>query len=208
MRETLERMYDWIIHRCFLPSLMFLYFLFLICSASFYAILHLLWYILTDGTMGFHSIFCWCSKEKLYFARVWFSRPTMVVIWGLQGPLALAGRPRSFANLVSQTPQASPEVVVLFRHLQIMDGEVFLQFSKEELHKTTEPFKFSIIMKFLWQRPSLDRIRGFIHRRWGQTCQLVVSAMWRPPHVFVRFSNEEDFLKAMSRESCDVVGVF
>lgn len=35
-------------------------------------------------------------------------------------------------------------------------------------------------------------------------CQPVVSAMRQPRHVFVRFSNEEDFLKAMSRESCDV----
>ncbi|KAF5442492.1 hypothetical protein F2P56_035144 [Juglans regia] len=30
--------------------------------------------------------------------------------------------------------------------------------------------------------------------------------MRRPRNVFVRFSNEEDFLKALSRESCDIEG--
>lgn len=32
----------------------------------------------------------------------------------------------------------------------------------------------------------------------------MVSTRRKPRHVFVRFSNEEDFLKALSKESCDV----
>lgn len=118
-----------------------------------------------------------------------------------------AGRPHSFADLVSQTPQAIPEVAFQFRHPKVVDGEVFVQFSKEELEKSAKPFRFAIVMKFLHQRPSLDRIRSFIHGRWGLMAQQVVSTMRRPSHVFVRSSNEEDFLKAMTRGSCDNDGV-
>lgn len=35
----------------------------------------------------------------------------------------------------------------------------------------------------------------------------MVSSIRKHMNVFVRFANEEDFLKDFSRESCDVVGV-
>jgi len=49
-------------------------------------------------------------------------------------------------------------------------------------------------MKFLKQRPSLDRIRAFINGRWGLVSQPVVSAMRKARNVFVRFALEADFI--------------
>ncbi|KAF5468656.1 hypothetical protein F2P56_012795 [Juglans regia] len=118
-----------------------------------------------------------------------------------------AGRVRSIAELVSKSPQGIPEVSAPFRKPKMLDGEVYVQFSKEEVEKSAEPFRFAIVLKCIRQRPSLDRIRVFIHERWGLSVQPMVSAMRRPRNVFVRFSIEEDFLKPFSRESCDVDGV-
>lgn len=97
-----------------------------------------------------------------------------------------------------------PEIAVPFRQPKIIDGEVCFMFSIEEVERTAEPFRFSMVLKFSRQRPSLDAVRAFICSRWGLP---VVSAMKRPRHVFVRMSSEGDFNKALSRESCDVNGI-
>ncbi|XP_042962358.1 uncharacterized protein LOC122296621 [Carya illinoinensis] len=125
----------------------------------------------------------------------------------VDGQPPMAGLPRSFADLVSIVPQPLPEVTVPFRQPKYVDGEVFFSFSSEELVKTAEPFRFSMVVKFLRQRPSLDSIRAFIRSHWGLSSLPVVSAMQRPRNIFIRMSNELDFLKALSRESCDIEGV-
>ncbi|KAF5459761.1 hypothetical protein F2P56_019681, partial [Juglans regia] len=102
---------------------------------------------------------------------------------------------------------ALPEVSIPFRPPKCVEGEFFVQFTKEELDRSAVPFRFSMVLEFLRQRPSLDRIRGFIHSRWGLTKQPVVSAMRKARNVFVRFSDEDDFLKSLSHESCDIEGV-
>jgi hypothetical protein len=88
-----------------------------------------------------------------------------------------------------------------------VDGEVCVQFSKDKIERSAAPFRFAMVMKFLKQRPSLDRIRAFINGRWGLVSQLVVSTMRKPRNVFVQFSLEADFIKAMSRESSKIDGV-
>ncbi|KAF5459760.1 hypothetical protein F2P56_019680, partial [Juglans regia] len=103
--------------------------------------------------------------------------------------------------------KALPEVSIPFRPPKCVEGEFFVQFTKEELDRSAVPFRFSMVLEFLRQRPSLDRIRGFIHSRWGLTKQPVVSAMRKARNVFVRFSDEDDFLKSLSHESCDIEGV-
>jgi len=88
-----------------------------------------------------------------------------------------------------------------------VDGEVYVQFSRDEIERTVAPFRFAMVMKFLKQRTSLNRIREFINGRWGLVTQPVVSAMRKPRNVFVQFSLEADFIKAMSRESSEIDGV-
>ncbi|KAG6691211.1 hypothetical protein I3842_10G054700 [Carya illinoinensis] len=80
-------------------------------------------------------------------------------------------------------------------------------FSLEEIQKSAKPFVFSLGLKFLGQRPSLDVIRAFVRNRWGLVAQPVISGMRKPRNVFLRFSKEEDFLKAFSREACDIEDV-
>ncbi|XP_042964662.1 uncharacterized protein LOC122298886 [Carya illinoinensis] len=123
------------------------------------------------------------------------------------GQPPMAGPSRSFAELVSSVPQPLPEVVVPFRQPKYIDGEPFFSFSAEEVAKTAEPFRFSMVVKFLRQRPSLDSIHAFIRNRWGLSSLPVVSAMQRPRNIFIRMSSESDLHKALSRESCDIDGI-
>ncbi|XP_035541522.1 uncharacterized protein LOC118344586 [Juglans regia] len=120
----------------------------------------------------------------------------------------MAAPARSFADLISATPQPLPEMEVSFRQPKIIDGELVFSFSTEEIAKLAQPFRYSIVLKFIRQRPSLDAVRSFIRTRWGLSSMPMVSAMQRPRNVFVRMANEMDFNKALSRESCEVNGVF
>ncbi|XP_035546258.1 uncharacterized protein LOC118348509 [Juglans regia] len=117
----------------------------------------------------------------------------------------VAGR-RTFADVFA-APQPLPEVEVVLRPPKIIEGEICFIFSAEETEATARPFRFSIVLKFLRQRPSLDSIRSFIRSRWGLSCCPVVSAMQNSRNVFIRMSKEEDFNKALSRESCEINGV-
>ncbi|XP_041017040.1 uncharacterized protein LOC121259500 [Juglans microcarpa x Juglans regia] len=126
----------------------------------------------------------------------------------VDGQPSMAGPPRSYTDLFSTAPQPLPEVVVPFRQPKYMEGEeVFFSFSSEEILKTSEPFRFSMVVKFLRQRPSLDCICAFIRSRWGLSSMPVVSAMQRPRNIFIRMTNETDLHKALSRESCNIEGV-
>ncbi|KAF5466244.1 hypothetical protein F2P56_016189 [Juglans regia] len=126
----------------------------------------------------------------------------------IAGSPPLAAPPRSFSDLVSAVPQPLPEMEVPFRYPKTIDGEMVFTFTAEEIEKTAQPFRYSIVLKFLRQRPSLDAVRSFIRSRWGLSNMPVISAMQRPRHVFVRMANEVDFCKALSRESCEINGVF
>ncbi|KAF5472547.1 hypothetical protein F2P56_009258 [Juglans regia] len=117
-----------------------------------------------------------------------------------------SGHP-SFAEMAVAAPQPLPEISVAHRVPKVMDGEIFFQFSKEEINRSAEPFRFSIVIKFLRQRPSLDAIRAFIANRWGLSSIPVVSSMKLPRNVFIRLATEADFVKVLSHESCEVNGV-
>lgn len=83
-------------------------------------------------------------------------------------------------------------------------GEVCVLFSKDEIVQSTFPFRFSLVLKFLRQHPSLDAVRAFIQSRWGLQTLPMVSLMLRPRNVFIRLTSEEDFVKAFAREACDI----
>ncbi|KAF5458516.1 hypothetical protein F2P56_022539 [Juglans regia] len=113
-----------------------------------------------------------------------------------------------FAELVAAVPQPIPEMMLLPRLPKFLDGDIYFQFSREEIIKSTEPFRFSVVLKFLKQRPSLDAVRCFIHNRWGLSTTPIVFSMRRPRNVFVRMANEVDFTKALSRDVCEINGSF
>lgn len=73
--------------------------------------------------------------------------------------------------------------------------EVYVYFSAEEIDRLTALFKFSVVLKLLHQRPSLDAIRSFIRCCWGIGFQPIVSSMHMPRHIFTRLTNEEIFSK-------------
>lgn len=53
----------------------------------------------------------------------------------------------------------------------------------------------------------MDVILSFIHARWGLSKQPKISSMWKPRNVFVRMTIENDFVKALARESFEINGV-
>ncbi|KAG7941496.1 hypothetical protein I3843_16G046700 [Carya illinoinensis] len=116
------------------------------------------------------------------------------------------GRP-SFADLVATVPQPIPETSLPFRTHKLLDGEVYFQFSREKISNFAEPFRYSVILKFLKQRPSLDAVRSFIHNRWGLSTSPIASSMRRPSNVFVRMANDADFTKALCRDVCEINGI-
>ncbi|XP_035539652.1 uncharacterized protein LOC109020983 [Juglans regia] len=120
---------------------------------------------------------------------------------------AINGGRRPFVDLVSVVPQPLPDMFVAFRLPKSKDGEIFFQFSKEEVQRSAEPFRYSIVLKFLRNRPSLDAIRAFIHKRWNLDGVPVVSNMRHPRNVFIRMVSEEDCNKALSREVNDIDGI-
>ncbi|XP_042964729.1 uncharacterized protein LOC122298952 [Carya illinoinensis] len=129
----------------------------------------------------------------------------MATAGGLKG-LPASSRPRTFADMVSQTPIPLPEVVVPVRAPKVLDGDTYIWFSQDELDRSAQPFRYSLVLKFIRQRPSLDTIRAFIRTRWGLNAQPVVSSMKSPRHVFLRFAKEDDYHKAYAREACEIEG--
>lgn len=120
----------------------------------------------------------------------------------VEAPLANAmtvNHSHSFMDLVLDTPQPILKVVISFRTPKVEDGEVCVVFSKEEVENSAMLFKYSIVLKFLRQRPSLDAIIAFIRSRWGLNKQLVVSLMLKPRNVFIRMSNEKYFIEALTQ---------
>ncbi|KAF5462710.1 hypothetical protein F2P56_018696 [Juglans regia] len=114
---------------------------------------------------------------------------------------------RLFVDLVSMVPQPLPELSVSQGAPKTKDGELLFQFSKEEIFHSIEPFRFSIVLKFLQNCPSLDAIRTLIRNRWNLEGTPVVSTMRRPRNVFIGMASEEDCMKALSQEACNINGI-
>lgn len=117
------------------------------------------------------------------------------------------GRP-SFADPVASVPQPILEIVMPHRFSKVLDGKVYFQFSREGITKSAEPFRYSVVLKFLKQWPSLDAVGSFIHKSWGLSSTLVISSIRRPRNVFTRMMNEADFTKALSRDVCEINGIY
>lgn len=91
---------------------------------------------------------------------------------------------RSFMDLISMVPQPLPELSVAHRVPKCKDGELFFQFFKEEISRSAEPFRFSIVLKFLRQCPFLDAIWAFSCNPWGLDGTPVVSPMRLRMYLF------------------------
>lgn len=73
----------------------------------------------------------------------------MAIANGPQVITATAPCMRTFADMVLDSSQPLPEVVVPFRSHKTVDGEVCVVFSKEEIDQLALPFQFSLVLKFL-----------------------------------------------------------
>lgn len=73
----------------------------------------------------------------------------MAAAMALGGPMVRWDLAHSFANMVSSTPQPILEVVIPWCGPKLVDNKLCVVFSKEEISLLAQPFKFSLVMKFL-----------------------------------------------------------
>ncbi|KAG6707861.1 hypothetical protein I3842_06G053400 [Carya illinoinensis] len=130
------------------------------------------------------------SKEQFHD-----SQETLNGVGGSSGPCS----ERVFADLVENRPQSLPEMDLPIREPRFTEGEMFFFFSKAEIRQSAEPFRFSVVLKFLRRRPYLDHVRAFIKNRGGLCVMPVVGQLNSPRAVLIRLSNEEDFVSVMAR---------
>lgn len=93
----------------------------------------------------------------------------MVAADGPQANSMSTPRLRTFADMVLDSPQPIPEVAVPFRPHKNMEDEVCVVFSKDELDQLALPFQFSLVSKFLRQRPSFGLHSIFHHNKMGHS---------------------------------------
>ncbi|XP_042973018.1 uncharacterized protein LOC122304820 [Carya illinoinensis] len=84
---------------------------------------------------------------------------------------------------------------------------MYFIFSKAEVQSSAEPFQFSVVLKFLRRRPSLDQIRSSIQNRWGLKAIPVIGQLRNPRNVLIRLVMEEDFISVMARGNSELLGV-
>lgn len=104
--------------------------------------------------MTWHFFFCYARISSVCVSCV-----VMDAAEGPSGSSVLARRLQTFAYMVAQSPQPLPMVDVPLRPAKVIASEHCVLFSKEEIDQFAVPFKFSMVLKFLQQRPTLDVIR-------------------------------------------------
>ncbi|KAL5701323.1 hypothetical protein ACHQM5_026670 [Ranunculus cassubicifolius] len=89
-----------------------------------------------------------------------------------------------------------------------MDGIPSVTFDHHDLAKAAGAFRLALVMKFAHaQRPSIDDIRSEICSKWGLKAGVFCSLL-DARHILIRFSQDEDLVRALSRESTRIKGSF
>lgn len=74
-------------------------------------------------------------------------------------------------------------------------------FTYDEIHRSVDPLRFSLIEKFSSGRPPVDEIRPHVCTHWMMNSEVHILLLLDPRHVIMRFSSQEDFIQAWTRES-------
>lgn len=122
------------------------------------------------------------------------------------GGASKVGSGRGFVDAMMDWPQVLPMVEIPFREPKFSDGEMFFPFSRTKIKQSAKSFRFSIVLKFLSRRPSLDHVRGFIKTCWGLRVLSIVGQLKNPRNILVWLSNEENFIAVMTRGNSEIAG--
>ncbi|OWM62597.1 hypothetical protein CDL15_Pgr000018 [Punica granatum] len=79
-------------------------------------------------------------------------------------------------------------------------GEPGVCFTYDEIYRSVDPLRFSLIAKLSSGRPSVDEIRPHVRTHWMMNSEVHIGLV-DPRHVITRFSSQEDFIQAWTRES-------
>jgi hypothetical protein len=74
-------------------------------------------------------------------------------------------------------------------------------FTYDEIHRSVDPLRFSLIAKLSSGRLSVDEIRPHVCTHWMMNSEVHIGLLLDPRHVIMRFSSQEDFIQAWTRES-------
>ncbi|KAF5442885.1 hypothetical protein F2P56_035497 [Juglans regia] len=121
-----------------------------------------------------------------------------------EGPARGDGGALSYVQIVSKVATPSAFKVPM-RYPVDVDGEPGFVFTEPEMSKAADDFRFAIVLKFVWMRPTIDDIRLVIIKSWGLLEILTVSMM-DDYHVLVKMQTERDFVHGWAREGRLIAG--
>ena len=70
----------------------------------------------------------------------------------------------------------------------------------DDIYRSLDPLRFSLIAKLSSGRPSVDEIRPHVRTHCMMKSEVNIG-LFDPRHVTMRFSSQEDFIQACTRES-------
>lgn len=109
-----------------------------------------------------------------------------------------------YAHVMANSSKLSTFRLPMLYSIDI-DGEPGFVFTKVEMAKAADDFKFALVLKFMRTRPSIDVIRNAVKKTWGLMEVLVISFM-DDHHVLLQMCNDLDFVHGWAREGCMIGG--
>ncbi|KAL6012688.1 hypothetical protein ACLOJK_003177 [Asimina triloba] len=153
------------------------------------------WYSDLHVPVGQSVILGWQSLQQSY--------PLMALpSAGTAGSEDVLGR--SYASVVFN-PVDNPSFKIPLQFPVDIHGKLGFVFSKTEMTKVAEEYKFAIVMKFLRVRPSIDVIRLKVVKKWG-LIEIPIISFMDDFHVLIQMKNERDFMHGWAREGRVMVG--
>lgn len=80
-----------------------------------------------------------------------------------------------------------------------VDGQSGFVFTEAEMARADEDFCFTLVLKFLQSRPSIDVIRLAVVKTWG-LLEIPTISFMDAHHVFIKLNFERDFVHEWARE--------
>ncbi|KAI9184748.1 hypothetical protein LWI28_000754 [Acer negundo] len=112
---------------------------------------------------------------------------------------------QSYAHVVAK-PMDNPSFKIPMRFSVDINGELGFIFSKPEMAKAAEDYKFAIVMKFMHARPLIDNIRLNIVKTWG-LLEIPTISFMDDYHVLIQMKNERDFVHGWTHEGRTMEGI-
>ncbi|CAM8983250.1 unnamed protein product [Rhodiola kirilowii] len=116
------------------------------------------------------------------------------------------GSDKAVCGQISQTTVASkaklaprfPDVKMSARQYGISEGKPIVSFSSAEVAAGAAFFKYSLVAKFSFGRPSISEIQGVLKKNWDFKGRCTLSEIWDDRHIMVILDSEADAITVLT----------